>query len=72
MLHNNTIILSSGRSFYAYKQCLGLEPEARVLREGWDGEATLGDDDNADFSPDERREIAEMMIDRWKRWGGIT
>lgn len=77
------VILSSGRSFYANGDVLGLGFEeseenlrANGLLYGCDGGEVGpvqadGDTERPKFTPEERREIAEHMINAWKKWGGI-
>ena len=60
-------ILTSGKRFYASRGILGVSDE--------DGEisVTYGYDGGIkaeDFTPNERREIAEYCIRLWQRWGG--
>ncbi len=70
-------VLSTGRTFYANRLILGLAPDGDVVYEGYDGivEATRARDDwenegaEPPFTPAERREIAEYMIERWRAWG---
>lgn len=71
------VILSSGRAFYAYGGVLGLHIEDDGLEPssllyGFDGSADGPDGDLASaekpkFTPEERREIAEHMINAWKK-----
>ncbi len=74
--------LSTGREFSAHLGILGLGP-GDDLYAGYDdgvgyiyspGEtddtpAPEDEWDEAEFTPEERREIAAMMIERWRRWG---
>ena len=56
--------LSTGKQFYAYDGILGMAP---------DGDLTYGYDGVVDvypsFTPSERREIADAMVEAWKEWG---
>ncbi len=59
------VTLGTGRRFYANRGIIGLGPDGGVS-EGLDGGV-----DTDKFTPDERRELAEMMIARWRKFGGI-
>lgn len=59
--------LGSGRAFYANRGIIGLDSDGNAFG-GYDG--GFGPD-VGDFTVDERREIAEMMIARWRKFGGI-
>lgn len=67
-------VLTSGRRFYANGGILGLGLDGDELSEGYDG--TVGIDGwydydgmkPQDFTPEERQEIADMMIQRWTAW----
>lgn len=57
--------LWSGRRLYANCNVLGIGP---------DGSVHTGYDDHletSDFTPEERRELAEYAIAKWKAWGGL-
>lgn len=56
--------LSTGKEFYANCGILGLAPDGDVT-EGYDGTVA----GRSEFTPDERREIADVMIKAWKEWG---
>ena len=62
--------LSSGREFYANRGILGVGPDGDVS-EGYDGglypERSKGDR-NKDFTPEERREIADFAIAAWEKF----
>lgn len=55
-------ILSTGRKFYANNGIVGISPDLRIY-EGYDG----GPDDK-NWSPEERRELADFMIGLWQRY----
>ena len=72
-----TVRLKSGVAFYAVCRTLGMD---------WDGgEPTSGyDDENVNvqseasggptirsFTPAEKRQVAQRMIQNWARWGGL-
>lgn len=74
-------VLSTGRAFYANCGVIGIsgeeverDPEdAVIVREGFDGdiriaESKWADDTSEDWTPDERRELADYMIALWQRW----
>lgn len=74
-LDGNTYTLSNGRKIDA--NC-GLLSTCRdflaadgtmVLTEGYDGVALSSDEK---LTADERREIAEYMIELWREFGGLT
>ena len=77
------VVLSSGRKFYAYAGILGLgeldKPGHWTLTYGYDGRVDFPEQaeewqeeaDEKPFTPEERREIAEAMIARWREWGGL-
>lgn len=54
-------VLRSGRAISANRGIFGLGPDGH-LYEGYDG---VGDED---LTPDERRELADVMIARWQHW----
>ena len=54
--------LRSGRRFYAHGGVLGMDDEGAGITEGWDGGV-----DQA-FTARERKEIAEYMVVRWRKW----
>lgn len=57
--------LSTGKKFYANRGILGLSEDGDIT-EGYDGGF-----DERKFNKAERKEIAEYMINLWKKWGGI-
>jgi hypothetical protein len=58
-------VLSSGRRFYAFSDILGVSvEEPDYLHYGSDGAVH----DLHDFTREERREVAETMIARWREW----
>lgn len=62
---NDHFILESGKRFYAHALTLGIaEYEGRFdVAEGYDGGV-----DTDKFTLQDRREVAEYMIDLWGRW----
>lgn len=64
-LDEDTIKLATGRELYANRGIVGIDAEGNAF-EGYD--SGLSD---APLTLDERREIAEMMIERWRKYGGI-
>ena len=60
--------LRSGRRFYAHGGVLGMDDVGESITEGWDGGVEAG----APFTARERREIAEYMVARWRRWARRT
>lgn len=54
--------LSSGKLIYANHGILGLSSECN-LYEGYDGSFL-----HESWSREDRVEVAEMMIERWKKW----
>lgn len=66
--YGDKYVLSSGREFYANLGILGIDPRGDVS-EGYDGglypERGGGADD---FTPEERREIADFAIAAWEKF----
>ncbi len=66
ILDNDKFILSTGKSFAAYENVIGLSPGKNNLYEGYDG--TI-DHENWDvesrLTKEEKLEIAEFMIHAW-------
>ncbi len=60
--------LPSGRTFYANQGIIGIDPGGSISQ-GYDG--GLEPSGEGDFTPDERRQLAEMMIERWRKFGGL-
>ncbi len=76
------ITLKSGREIYCSQGVLGIEwftPKEEQLYDGFDGSQrthyqtwmTNSDYEDDLLTDDEKREIAEQMIERWKEWGGL-
>lgn len=70
----------SGRRIYAHRGILGLsltaadEEERNDLYDGYTGYAFIADDvpeGEEAITAEEKREIAERMVARWKEWGGL-
>lgn len=61
----NGFRLSTGKEFYANRHILGLGyfQKSLVIFEGYDGGV-----DAKNFSQEEKKEIAEYMIDLWKQF----
>lgn len=60
-------VLNSGKRIYANMGILGLsalKEYSLTLFEGYDGNNGLCED----YTPEERKEIAEYMISLWKEW----
>ena len=76
---SNDYVLSTGKRFYANNGILGLavdksgEAECRCdeLSHGYDGGFLHFREEGCVFSAEERREIAEAMVERWREWGGV-
>ena len=64
--HQDHIELPSGGFIIGNLGIFGLCPDANQLFEGYDGYVC-----EREFLPEDRRHIAEVMIARWKKWGGI-
>lgn len=62
-VENGFKLESTGREFYAYGNVLSVSVEGDLLY-GWDGSV----DCIERFTPEEKKEIAEHMIARWKAW----
>lgn len=62
----DTVVLSSGREFYAHAGILGLGALHNGLTGGWDNSV---DESPTEFTIEERREIAQYMAERWLAWG---
>ena len=70
-IHEDIVRLPSGRTMYAHLGIVGIGPDGSASQ-GYDGD--LGSDgwnDERALSPLERRELAEIMIARWQKFGGI-
>ena len=55
------LIFSTGKTLYANQGIIGISPDG-VISEGYDD----GIEDN--FTPKERRELADYMITLWTKW----
>jgi hypothetical protein len=70
--------LSTGKRFYANSGILGLGPDDGPddnPAQGYDGHVHVYTENYQHMVPltaDEKREIAEEMIARWKRWGELA
>lgn len=74
-------VLRSGRTIDANRGILGINvypgDDDPSLYGGYDEEFGNGEELDGEvfgsppFTTGERREIAEYMIDQWKRWGGL-
>lgn len=62
-------LLGSGRSFYAHMDALSVWDGKLVS--GFDDEVPARLDDPEELTAEERRDIAEHMIERWRRWAGM-
>lgn len=73
--------LATGRRIYVYQGIFGVS-EGGALTNGYDhvtespgnehsGPFTSFVEPAGPLTPDERREIAEFQVERWRRWGGI-
>ncbi len=71
---DGTFTLSDGVKFDANRGLLCPERDGkyygRMLAEGYDGHVHIynANDDEADFTDDQRREIADYMMARWIAW----
>ena len=65
------IELSNGRKISANCGILGIDNEGN-LYEGYDGVLFDSRHDNAQWTAEERRELAQFAIERWQKWGGIV
>ena len=63
----NTMMLSTGKKFYAYGGVVSLDEKGNLLY-GWDGEVCGVDGVMHTFTGAERTEIADAMITRWEGW----
>lgn len=61
------IKLKSGREIYVSGGIVGISLDEEVIAEGYDG-FIWTDEDSSPWTPAEKRELAEMMIARWKWW----
>ena len=57
---------STGRTLYAHTDLLSVQDGNATLFYGFDG--GHGSLDSIDLDHEERRALAEIMIERWKRW----
>lgn len=69
----NRYILDGGRGFYAHARVLGLR-DGEELFNGYDGVVMEGEAEPRQeweeprFTPAERQEVADYMIEVWRRW----
>ena len=56
----------SGREIYAHMEIFGITPELDMVTCGYDHD--IERDGENPLTPDERRELAEEMISRWRKW----
>ena len=68
----DTFTLSTGRVFYANNLIVGIsmsgcEGNVLMLAEGYDGNV-----DTLSWTPAERRELADFMIDLWGKWRDVA
>jgi len=61
--------LSTGRRFYSWTDRLSVGDDG-VLAYGHD--SSVSEFEEVPLTPDEKREIAEYMIDRWKAWAAAA
>lgn len=62
-------VLSSGRKVDAHQGFIGLKAighEGPFFAEGWDSFVQV-----SEWTADERGELAEAMVEAWRRWGGL-
>jgi hypothetical protein len=64
------ITLPSGNHFYANCLIVGIDPEGEIFQ-GYDGSVSIDTGLNREFTPQDRRDLAEMMIERWRKFGGL-
>lgn len=57
--------LSTGRTFYAHQGILGVTPRCGDVYNGCDGISFM---EREDLTPTERQEIANYMIELWRKW----
>lgn len=70
---SEVILEATGRRLYAYGGVIGLGPQygnpnVVVAHYGYDGELT---EYEKPLTVEERRELAEYMVTRWKDFGGL-
>lgn len=65
---SSEIVLSSGRRFYAFGDALSISSgEYDLVHYGSDGGEIA-----SNWTPAERREVADEMIRRWTEWANAT
>jgi hypothetical protein len=74
MSERDYVVLPSGRRFYANNGIVGIDAQGNVS-EGYDGSVDVEGLDWADppvppWTPEERAELADMMIRRWELFKG--
>ena len=67
--------LSTGREIYDdfCSGCISLDANG-VVCVGYDNELTSLTEDLGDeptLTPEERKELAQIVIDRWRKWAGL-
>ena len=76
------MILSTGRDIYAHLEIFGIDPDGevyggydnRLWPDGsWDYDPNdpTHTPDEKPWTPEERREVALAMIERWSKFGGL-
>ena len=68
-------MLSTGRVVYANRDIVGLDTVTLEVFQGYDGDIPVWPDEWSDqegWTPDERRELAEYMIERWTAFRDAT
>ena len=58
------LILSTGRKLYASWGVFGISPDL-IARHGFDGDVDTADDK---LTPEERKELADYVIDLWQKY----
>lgn len=61
------IVLDNGRRIYVSAGVIGIDERGEAFN-GYDGD--FGEYE-PDLTPEERREVAEAMVERWRKWGGL-
>lgn len=69
-IEGGTAYFSSGRTAYCNAGIIGIDPDLE-LSEGYDGGFSIDPYNTGPITPDERREMAEYMIDLWRRYAAL-